>query len=142
MCINRVAAQLFLINMNRKFSTSNVLSHTFEYKEIKIRIVDRFLFVEADQRYGLKGVNYFTKKYKHCIRLRRSIGIDKLKAFYDGKILRVTVNEDQIEDENELLIDKRLAMKKKKAPIVPVVDRMLEGNYERFMVALKEIGMI
>jgi len=64
-----------------------------------------------------------------------------LKAFYDGKFLRLTVNDDETEDEIELIIDKRLAMKKK-PPAVPVVDIMQKGNYERFMDALKEIGMI
>jgi len=49
--------------MNRKFSTLIVLSCTFDFSEIKIRIVDRFLFDEAERRYGLKGVNYTTTKY-------------------------------------------------------------------------------
>jgi len=70
--------------MSPKFVTFMTLSNTFEIKDIKIRIVDRFLFVEAERSFGEKGNNLSKWKYKHCIHLRKSVDIDKLKAFYDG----------------------------------------------------------
>lgn len=127
--------------MSRQFATSVELTSYYDVEHVKIYIIDRFLFVEAEKKQGLKGVNYTTHRYKHCRRLRRSLEIDKLKAFYADNYLRFTINQDKKPHETELPIDKRKAWKPKPPP-PPVVDKSLEGNYDRFMFALREIGMI
>jgi len=127
--------------MSRQFTTSVDLSSCYDVEHVKIYIIDRFLFVEAEKKHGLKGVNYTTHRYKNCRRLRRSLEIDNLKAFYIDNNLRFTIKNDKQPHETELPIDKRKAWKPK-PPAAPVVDKSLEGNYDRFMLALRQIGMI
>lgn len=127
--------------MTRNLTTSLDLTSYYFHDEIKIRILDRFLFVEAETKSGLKGVNYSTQRFKSCRKLRQNIDIDKLKAFYKDNTLRFAMLDNKLEDETEIVIDKRRAWKPKPAP-VPKFDPKKQENYQRFMAALKEIGMI
>jgi len=127
--------------MTRQFSTSVDLCSCYDENEVKIRILDQFLFIEAEQKRGLKGVNFTSSNYKSCRRLRKTVDIENLKAFYDGHFVRFTINDNKQSDETELVIDKRRARRPKPAP-APVYDRKKQENYERFMAALKEIHMI
>jgi len=127
--------------MTRNLTTSLALTSYYFPNEIKIRILDRFLFVEAETKNGLKGVNYSTHKFKSCRKLQHNIDIDSLKAFYQDNTIRFATLDDKLEDEIEIVIDKRRAWKPKPAQ-PPKFDPKNQENYERFMAALKQIGMI
>jgi len=127
--------------MTRNLTTSLELTSYYFADEIKIRILDRFLFVEAETKSGLKGVNYSTHKFKSCRKLRPNTQIDKLKAFYRDNTIRFTLLDNKLEEETEILIEKLRAWKPKPTPL-PKFDPKKQENYQRFMAALKEIGMI
>jgi len=137
----KIISEIILNKMTRNLTTSLELTSYYIDHEIKIRILDRFLFVEAETKSGLKGVNYSTHKFKSCRKIRQNIDIDKLKAFYRENTIRFAMLDNMSDDEIELVIDKRRAWKPKPAP-VPKFDPKKQQNYERFMAALKEIGMI
>jgi len=124
-----------------KMDTTIDLFPYFNLGDVKIYIIDRFLFVEIEQKIGLKGHNFTTFKYKHCRRLLRSVDIVRLKAFQDGKLVRFTVNDGKQADEIELTIDKARAWKKQ--PEKPAKFYVtIQEKYERFIIALKEINML
>jgi len=104
-------------------------------------MLDQFLFIEAEQKRGLKGVNFTTHNYKSCRKLRKTMDIENLKAFYDSHFVRFTINDNKQSDETELVIDKRRVRRPTHVP-VPAFDKKKQENYERFISALKEIHMI
>lgn len=127
--------------MARTIDTSlHLFSHYFP-AEVKIRVLDEFLFIEAETKEGIKGVNFTTHKFKSCRKLRKNIDIDKLKAFYSPNSIRITSTGTRSYDEMEIIIDKRQARRMKQAPY-PKFDPKKQETYEKFVHALKEIGMI
>jgi len=140
--IKKFPLKLIIIGkMTRQLSTSLDLASFYCHEDIKIRILDRFLFMEAETKTGLKGVNYSTHKFKSCRKLRQNIEIDRLRAFYRENSVRFTMLDDKQVDEIEIVIDKRRAWKPKPAP-VPKFDPKKQQNYERYLAALRETGMI
>jgi len=102
--------------MSCQLCTSLDLASFYCHDDIKIRILDRFLFMEAETKTGVKGANYSTHKFKSCRKLRHDIDTDRLKAFYRENTIRFTTLDDKQEEEIEIVIDKRRAWKPKPAP--------------------------
>ena len=126
--------------MERHIDTSLDLCSYYFAEDLKIRILDNFLIVEAERKRGIKGVNLTVHKFKTCIKMRKNVDIDKIKAFFVHNMLRITTTGAEWANETEIIIDKRQARKPKHAP--PKFDRKKQENYDRFMIALREIGMI
>ncbi len=126
--------------MSRSLDTSFFLpSEIFSPEHVKIRILGHFLIVEAEMSYGMKGVNLTKHNFKSCLKLRKNVDVPKIRAFLNDSVLRVTTFSD-IRHQNELLIDKRQAyVDRRPAPKFPSEH---PGNYERFVEALKAVGMI
>ena len=106
-------------------------------EDVKIRILDHFLFIEAERKTGVKGVNLTSHKFKSCIKLRKNVGASKVRAFYHRNMLRITTKDVNLTREIELTVDKRQARKPPPAPEPPKFDRKTQENYERFVQALK-----
>jgi len=116
------------------------LGYFYKTSEIKIRIIEKFIFIEAESSCGVNGGNFSTYKYKTCYKLDKTIDITTIKAYHSFNIVRISNAADAQNDETELCIDKRQAYIKPPEPWKPHFDE--QANYERFLVALKSIGML
>jgi hypothetical protein len=127
--------------MARTIETTIFLTSRFSMEDIHMKIIDRFLFVEAEQKYGIKGINFTTWKFKACRKLPNNIDTSLIRAIFSTNVIRVTTDPDYnlLPSETELSIDKRQARKKKAEKPTSTDD---PKNYERFLEALKSIGML
>lgn len=87
------------------------LSAKFDPTEISIKIIDKFLFIEACHTLGIKGKNLQKFLFKTCIELPLITDINHLNVFYSGdNCLRISVGAANF-DEVCLPIDKSQARK-------------------------------
>lgn len=94
--------------MARKLETTVCIADPFLPENIKIWMLDKFLFIEATKIEGLKGVNYKKHYFKMCLRVAPKTDVKNLKAFYSKKMIRFGY-EMEMTGEAELIIDKSRA---------------------------------
>jgi hypothetical protein len=63
--------------MATTFQTSFCLSEYYFPRDIQIRIVHKFLIVEACRIEGIKGINYSKYKFKTCKKLPQNLDIEE-----------------------------------------------------------------
>jgi len=63
------------------------LGFKFSLHEIKIRIVDNFIFVEAVREEGEKGVNFSRIMFKKCIKTDNNTILKDLMAVYKNGVV-------------------------------------------------------
>ena len=125
--------------MSDKMQPPINLQGNFLAENIQIKIIHRFLIIEACRIDGVKGVNYSKYRFKTCLKLRNHTDMISLKAFYSGNMVRFGVDKIT-EDEVEISIDKRMARKKK--PIKQISEMTGSVNIDQFLQALRAVDMI
>jgi Hsp20/alpha crystallin family len=123
-------------------STAVDLAPAFIAADIRIKILDQFLFIEAERKSGIKGVNYTTWKFKVCRKLPKTIDPQSLRAFVSNGTIKISTNPfyTLTPEEMEIEIDKRQARRRKaNVKLAPSAQPRI---YERFLDALKFTGIV
>lgn len=94
--------------MARKLETSVWIANPFLTENIKIWMLDKFMFIEASKIEGLKGVNYKKHYFKMCLSVAPKTDVKNLKAFYSKNMIRFGYGMEMT-GEAELSIDKSRA---------------------------------
>jgi hypothetical protein len=115
------------------------LSTKFTPSEITIKIIDKFLFIEAVKTHGVKGKNFVKHSFKTCIELPPNSNVKDLRAFYNQPYIRVGIGE-LIDGEVILPIDKLLSTNSSIKPQTYLKYR--RNTPEEFEGALRLAGMI
>lgn len=115
------------------------LHSTFLPEDISVRIVHRFLFIEARKKEGVKGVNLATFTFKKCIKLSKNTDLDEIMAYYCQNMVRIGTSE-KTETEIIIPIDKSLARNLEPKRWIPVSKKpRMENAEEAFYNALAVI---
>lgn len=104
-------------------------------EQIKVRIIDKFLFVEATSTEGKKGVDFTKMTFKTCKKLSPATDTQRIRAFYDGETIKIGVKRYR---GIEILIDKRQARRPAKKK--PFFTPKNNTNYNDFVKAMHVMG--
>jgi len=111
------------------------LSYRYKLQSVSVKIIHNFLFVEACEFEGTKGIDCTKRFFKTCKKLNGIHQPDKLKAFYKNGKVRVCDAGEKMRGEAAVKIDVTHASMKRLAP-QPVPTSISYAEFQKNMMLM------
>lgn len=137
----RVFKAEFRINsVSLKMNLVVDFSFSFKAESVSVKIVDKFLFIEASESNGVKGVDCTKRFFKTCKKVDLTVPPEALKAFYRNGKIRIVDNPERKRGETQIVIN--IINAKPHAKKFEPITRKDCVTYDELMDGLRQMGMI
>jgi hypothetical protein len=114
------------------------LSFPYRPESVTVKIIDKFLFIEALEFHGIKGIDCTKRFFKTCKKVDYA-NPTTLKAYYKRGKIRLNCESVKKRGETEITINVTNAKSKSAETFIEFKSRV---TFEEFRESLKLMGMI